>query len=425
MKFTPVLIITYYWPPSGGAGVQRWLKLSKYFTQLGIEPIVLTVDPDKASYPVRDNSLLHETDPAVKVYRTSTFEILDFYQRINPRKEIPYAGFTNEAGKGLFKKMSRFVRGNFFVPDARIGWNKFAFAEACRLIEQYHIKHVITTSPPHSTQLVGMALKKKYALQWIADIRDPWTDIYYYKEFMHLPFAKKRDALLEKQTLEQADTVVVVSHDIKRLFLKKSPILKKEKFHVIPNGYDPADFPSSTTPEEFTLLYTGTLAASYKTSGLVSALQMLKESKHRIRVRFVGNIPPELKDELKKESFHHISYTPHVEHAQSVSELMKASLLLLIIPDIPNNKGILTGKLFEYLGSGKPILGIGPTEGEAADLVRKCQAGNFFDYANAEGMYAYILSILSGHLPVPDHKEVTRLSRPEQAVQFKHLLQLP
>jgi glycosyltransferase involved in cell wall biosynthesis len=424
MNYTPVLIITYYWPPSGGAGVQRWLSLSGHLSKIGIEPLILTVDPAKASYPVVDQSLVKKIHPGLKVFHTSSFEWLNAYKKINPRKEIPYGGFTNEAEKGFFKKASRFIRGNFFIPDARIGWNKHAFEEACRLIELYNIKHIITTSPPHSTQLIGINLKKKYRLQWIADIRDPWTDIYYYKEFYHLPFAKKKDASLERETLKNADQVVTVSRHIKNLFIEKVPGINENKFHVIPNGFDEENYSEESVPQNFTILYTGTLTADYNTSGFFSALNKFKENGISLVLKFIGSVNPEFRDRLQRESFHRVEFQKHIPHESSIAALLASSVQLLIIPEIHDNKGILTGKLFDYLGTGKPILGIGPVDGEAAEIVYQCQAGGFFDYHDGEGIYTYLMALIKGYETKPDKKEVIRYSRKAQAASFKNLLSL-
>ncbi|HNW57972.1 MAG TPA: glycosyl transferase family 1, partial [Bacteroidales bacterium] len=184
-----VLIITYYWPPSSGAGVQRWLKFSKFLPENGWDPVILTIDPEYATYPATDDSLCSEISKELKVHRTKATDYFRFYKK--DKSKIPSAGFATDGKKNLVGKILRFVRGNFFIPDPRRGWNKFAFKEACRLIETEGIKHIITTSPPHSTQLIGLKLKKRYPeIKWIADLRDPWTDIYYYDQFYHTRIAK-------------------------------------------------------------------------------------------------------------------------------------------------------------------------------------------------------------------------------------------
>ncbi|MBA4322070.1 MAG: hypothetical protein C0408_04570, partial [Odoribacter sp.] len=177
-----VLIITYYWPPGSGAGVQRWLKFSKYLPEFGIEPVILTVDPEYAAYPATDKSLQTEISNDLKIHKTRATDYFRIYKK--DKTKIPSAGFASNSDKGLKSKILRFIRGNFFIPDPRKGWNKYAFRKACEIIDNEGIKIVITTSPPHSTQLTGLKLKKKYPyIKWISDLRDPWTDIYYYNEF--------------------------------------------------------------------------------------------------------------------------------------------------------------------------------------------------------------------------------------------------
>ena len=189
-----VLIITYYWPPGSGAGVQRWLKFAKYLPALGWEPVILTVDPEYAAFPATDDSLLNEISTGLEIHKTKARDWFRIYRK--DKTKIPSAGFAANDNNSFTGKIIKFIRGNFFIPDPRRGWNRHAFREACRLIETGEIKHVITTSPPHSTQLIGLSLRKKYpAVKWIADLRDPWTDIYYYDQFYHTTIARKIDEL--------------------------------------------------------------------------------------------------------------------------------------------------------------------------------------------------------------------------------------
>ncbi|MBK7966349.1 MAG: glycosyltransferase [Bacteroidetes bacterium] len=234
-----VLVITYYWPPSGGAGVQRSLKFVKYLSHMGFSPMVLTVKEDKASYPLHDSSLLTEVPQTVKVVRTNSFEPLNILSSIIGKKNVPYGGFANANKESKKQKFLRWVRGNFFIPDARVGWVSYAFKEAKRIIEDEKIECVYISSPPHSSQLIGLKLKETFPqLRWVADLRDPWTDIYYYKDLLHGKRAKLKDEQFEKHVLEKADAIVVVSEPIKNSFLEKSVLVLPSKIHVLPNGFD-------------------------------------------------------------------------------------------------------------------------------------------------------------------------------------------
>ncbi len=392
------LLITYYWPPSGGPGVQRWLKFLKYFPENDYKPYVITVDPKYASYPIIDQSFLADVHPELKVFRTKTSEIYGIYKKITGREEIPYSGFANEKKHGFADAVFRIIRGNFFIPDPRKGWNKYAIEKAISLIEQGDINCIITTSPPHSSQLIGLQLKHKTGLPWIADLRDPWTDIYYYKELKRTGTAFRIDKGYEKRVLETADQVVVVSEQIKHDLLKKSDNIRAGKIAVIPNGFDEQDFksPSAPSKERFIVTYTGTLSEEYAIDGFLNALSKITEVKQILYcIRFVGNMPEEMKDKiLKILPLGNVEFISHVDHNEAISYMLSSSALLLVIPKVNKNKGILTGKLFEYLASGKPIIGIGPDDGDAAAIINKCEAGKMLLYNRIDEISDHLASLI-------------------------------
>ena len=368
-----VLIITYYWPPSGGSGVQRWLKFVKYFRDFGIEPIVLTVNPAYATFPNHDYSLLEEIPDGIEIHYTKAKSPFELYKKVR-KKEVPQSGFSGEKKTGLIDKMMRFIRGNFFIPDARIGWNEFAYNKAVEIIKKQQINTIITTSPPHSTQLIGLKLKAQFKLNWIVDLRDPWTEIYYNQELFRTTFAKQKDYKLEQMCLKNADKIIVVSEDIKRHFsANRSEIAAK--IHVIPNGFDETDFLKIQNRklkiENKIISYVGNLGEQYPIEEFLEAFADLVKTHPNWKLQFVGNCYAGVKHLTERlgisESVEFISY---VNHSEAIHYMINASVLLLIIPKIENNKGILTGKLFEYLATGNPILNIGPKDGDAAAILR-------------------------------------------------------
>jgi glycosyltransferase involved in cell wall biosynthesis len=377
-----VLVITYYFPPSGGAGVQRWLKMMKFLPEFGVEPIVLTVDAKYASYPQYDPTMVTEIPTGLLVYKTKSKEILSVYKKVSPNHQIPYGGFANEPQPTLFQKIARFIRGNFFLPDPRRGWNKYAYKEACKIIEEENISTVITTSPPHSTQLIGLKLKKKYpGIQWIADLRDPWTDIYYNKDLYQLPWARKWNERYEKKVLTTADKIITVSDDCAKLFRKK--VTPEPFVFVIPNGYDPDDFDYDypiPNPGKKVLSYVGVFSPQYRIDVLINGLKLVSHKwADKLTLRFVGVVNQEAKERLD-DLLYDVEYVDYVSHKKAVAYMRASDMLLLCIPDIPNNRGILTGKLFEYLATQKPILLIGPALGDAAFMVEKSEMGTCSDY---------------------------------------------
>ncbi len=386
-----VLIITYYWPPGSGAGVQRWLKFTKYLPSTGWEPYVLTVDPGYAAYPATDNSLLKEISADLKVIHTKATDWFRIYSR--DKSKIPSAGFANNDNNTLRGRVLRFIRGNFFIPDPRKGWNKYAFREACRLIESVGIKKIITTSPPHSTQLIGLELKKRYPqITWIADLRDPWTEIYYYGNFYHTLPARKIDENLERSVLKNADRIITVGNSLKKSFAARLKGIE-EKIEVITNGYDIDDFTGVVAgePSGFTISYIGTLSDAYPIEGFLNAADNLAGKGFSIRLRFIGSVSAAQKNLiLSKNENLLIEFVPYVNHEEAIKFMMSSSLLLLVIPDHRSSKSIITGKLFEYLASARSILCIGPADGDAADILAGTGHGKCAAPGDVKGMIQII-----------------------------------
>lgn len=425
-----ILFLSYYWPPSGGPGVQRALKFIKYFPDFNITPTVITVDENHASYPLYDKSLNKEVSSELKVIRTSSFEPLAFYKRLNKEKEIPYSGFVNMNKNTFFQKISRFIRGNFFIPDARVGWVRYAYKSALKEIRSQALDAIVTTSPPHSTQLIGLKLKAETGLPWIVDLRDPWTDIFFYKDFYHLPYAKRLDKRYERQVLEKADHIVVTSKATKDLYLTKSPLLKADKISVIPNGFDEFDFEkkNSFSENEFIITYSGTIADQYQIDTLLKALANVNEkyASIPIKLRFVGKVSDGIRAKLAQNRLENIcEFIGYVSHAESIDYLLKSSMLLIVIPKIKNNEGIVPGKIFEYLASRKPIICIGPENCNVSEYITECAAGNTFDYENSN-VEDYLEELLLHWKENPNlnlsNNEYKKYSRKELSSQFSEII---
>ena len=402
-----LLVITYYWPPSGGAGVQRCLKWVKHLPALGVQPTVLTVDPAQATYPVLDESLLADVPAGVRVIRTGTSEPFEQYKKLTGRP-VPYGGFANEGKPGFTQQLLRFVRGNLFIPDPRRGWNRHALrAVAALLAEGETFDAVLTSSPPHSTQLIGLELQRRYGLRWLADLRDPWADIYFAKDLHRTPLATWLDTRYERQVLAHADAVLVTSPETKRLFLGKNPTLSEGNIHVLPNGFDEDDFqqPAQPPTDCLRIVHTGTITELYHLDALLTALAATAAAHPAVplRLRFVGQVSQQLRAQIAAAGLGAITeYRPFVPHRESVRELLAASVLLMAIPDVPRNLGILPGKLFEYLAARKPILCIGPAGSDADLILRECHAGQALPYADLELMQATLAQLAQQWLTNPN-----------------------
>ncbi len=349
--------------------------------------------------------------------------------RLTGKKEIPYGGFANETKVSFVQRLAKMVRGNFFIPDPRKGWNRYAYRKAVELIREHGIDTVVTTSPPHSTQLIGLKLKQKLGIRWIADLRDPWTDIYYYSELYHSFFARHVDRRLELKVLQQADRIITVSQDVKRIFAEKLSASEAGKFAVIPNGYDEEDFQQEIQPDtdRFVITYTGTISAMYDIDGFLAALSALPASQlATIKLRFVGKIPPSIVEKIRQAVPDlELELVGYVDHHRSVGYLLQSSMQLLVIPKVDNNKGIITGKFFEYLASGKPVLAIGPKGGNLDDLMQETGCGQLFGFDDYQGMKSMISQCQDSSLETGEQQRA-QYSRRELTRQLvdKHILPL-
>ncbi len=387
-----VLIITYYWPPASGPGVFRFLKFAKYFPAYGYEPHILTVK--NGSYPSTDESLMQEIDPGLKVYKTSTLEPFTLFNKLSGKKgkSIP-VGIAPRKDDSLIKKWMFYIRANFFIPDARKGWNRFAFKKATQVIKQEQIPYVITTGPPHSTHLIGLKLKKTCDVKWIADMRDPWTSIFYNQFFPRTKKTKDKDFGLESSVLQHADLVTVVSNGIKKEFEERA-----RKIEIIPNGFDMEDIAprENEKTDSFVLSYVGNFKT---TQNIESIWQALSEMKSEVggfagnfKLRFTGNCVPEALSKIKEYKLEDmVEIEGHVEHRVAVERMRNANLLLFIIPRSENNHLIITGKLFEYLATRAPVLSIGPLDGDAGRILKEQQRDRMIDYGDKEEFKKLVL----------------------------------
>ncbi|WP_317196777.1 glycosyltransferase family 4 protein [Hymenobacter piscis] len=425
-----LLVITYYWPPSGGAGVQRCLKWVKHLPTLGVEPTVITVDPAQAAYPVLDTSLEADVPPGVRVLRTGTREPFGAYQKLTNRP-IPHGGFANEGRVSVAQRVARFVRGNVFLPDPRRGWNGFALRQVEALVaagEQFDA--VLTSSPPHSTQLIGLELKRRYGWRWLADLRDPWTDIYYTQTLMRTAVARWLDARYERQVLEAADVVITTSPDTGRLLQSKVPRLPADKFAVLPNGYDESDFQQveAAPADQLLLTYVGTITGQYHVGPFFEevAACAARNPQVPLRLRFVGRIAKEVEQQLAAAGLTaRTELVEFVPHDEAVGYMQRCTALLMGIPDVAHNRGILPGKVFEYLAAGRPVICIGPAGSDAARVLEDCQAGRSFEYEDRAAMRVYLDELVttwqqSSTIPVPatGRSRYSRRSLTEQLVKL-------
>jgi len=376
-----VLIITYYFPPSGGPGVQRVLKFVKYLPQFGWEPIVLTVQD--GDYPARDESLLKEIPPSLKVFRTSIFEPYNLYRRITGKKPGTAVDVNNIPKKGGQKKFSEavaeFVRATFFIPDARAGWLLTAVGKAKNIIKEEKIDAVYSSSPPYTCAVIGRNVHRATGIPWVAGFRDPWTGFLSTPDRWCIP--KMIDQHLERSCFKEATRVEVAWRGILLDLHKKYPEIPIDKAAHLPNGFDGADFPS--TPyrrnEKFTVTYTGSMYGVRNPRTFLQAFANLVAAKKidpaKLRLKFIGRFGAEVLEMFRSPAVTGcVEVLPYIPHAESIEHLMTSDALLLIVDEYAGGEEIVPGKVFEYIGARRPIIGIAH-EGAVSELLRTTGAG--------------------------------------------------
>ena len=428
-----VLIITYYWPPSGGSGVQRWLKMSKYLPEYGWQPVIYTTE--NAEYPIIDHSLEKDVAPNIEVIRRPITEPYSAYKKflgIN-KDETVKMGFIQEKEKSKSWKsdLTLWVRGNFFIPDARCGWVKPSVRFMKEYLNEHPVDAIISTGPPHSMHLIALKLKEALGLPWIADFRDPWTEIDYYNDLHLTAWADRRHHRLEQEVLTKADKVVTVAPDGARRLGR----LGNRNVRTIYNGFDRDDdtqMPVNLS-EQFTITYLGVLSKIQNPSNLWQALsELIKEDSgfdKSLKINMIGQIDSTVVSSIDENGLtQHVAYSPYMPHDQ-VSAVHRSStlLLLLLMPDSePRAKGLLTGKLFEYMASGRPILCIGPEDGDAARILRETGAGQTVSFEDKVKMKETLKNLyqrfLENDLPNNTSTTIEQYSRKNMAQKYAKLL---
>lgn len=444
-KLKKVLIVTYYWPPAGGPGVQRWLKFAKYLPEFGWEPIIYT--PENPSYPLIDTTLIKEVPENLRIVKTKIWEPYQLAEKLS-KSNKKFKGGQFDVGKNqsFLSKLSIFIRGNFFIPDARKFWVKPSIRFLKQYLTENQIDTIVTTGPPHSLHLIGLGLKKELpALKWIADFRDPWTEISYYKHLKLTLSSDKKHKQLEKSVFESADLTLATSYTDAENFKKNGA-----NAFCVTNGFDELESRSVGESEslnsesigilkpsnsknfkpKFTLSYVGVLEQLRNPENLWKALQQLCEKNPEFsddfELKFAGRVDEKILTKIENSVLkNHIKNLGYLSHNDSIKEMQNSDLLL--ITNFPNesSKGIIPGKLFEYLATGKHIISFGPEGADVQRILNKTSAGKHFDYSGTIEIQDYISSLYqawkSGKSP-DNSSDINEFSRKELTKKLSELI---
>lgn len=387
-----VLIICYYWIPAGGPGVQRWLKFVKYLPQFGYEPIVYI--PENPSYPIIDETIENEIPKEVTIIKHKIVEPYSWASKLSKKdsKTISSGIIAPMKKQSLVQKILLWIRGNLFIPDARIFWVK----PSAKFLEKYIIENeidtVITTGPPHSLHLIGLRLQKKLNIKWIADFRDPWTTIGYHKELKLSKFATKKHLKLEQKVLQNANHILVTSPTTKKEFEK----ITNQPITVITNGYDTVLMPKVTLDKKFTLAHIGSLLSGRNPINLWKVLNELYNEIDGFKIDFQLNLIGKVSESILEtlilyNLIENTNVLGYVSHHEAIVYQKKSQILLLIEIDSKDTECIIPGKLFEYMVSNRPIIAIGPEKSDIQEIILKTNTGVYFNYQEKERLKNQIL----------------------------------
>lgn len=385
-----VLVITYYWPPAGGPGVQRWLKFVKYLRDFGFEPLVYI--PENPNYPITDTSLLHEIPEGITTYSLpikEPYKLASFFSA-KKTKRIS-SGIIQAQNQSPIEKAMLWVRGNFFIPDARKNWVKPSIRYLSKVISSEKIDTIVTTGPPHSVHLIGQGLKQGQALKWIADFRDPWTSIGYHKKLKLTKSSKKKHKDLERQVLNAADTIVVTSTSTKEEFQALTDV----PIQVITNGYDVEIPANSDLDTKFSISHIGSLLTGRNPNNLWKVLKELTQENKAFAEAFELHLIGVVSEDVLHNIYAHklepfVRLTDYLTHEEAVRRQRKSQVLLIIEIDSEDTVGIVPGKVFEYLAAKRPLLAIGPKGWNAGEIIKECKAGEVYDYQDTDVMKSAI-----------------------------------
>jgi len=422
-----VLIITYYWPPAGGPGVQRVLKFAKYLPEFGWQPIILTVK--NGEYPAIDETLSGDIPDECIVYKTKILEPAGVYKSFTGMakdEKIPVAVLSNQKSN-CKKRLSGFIRLNFFIPDAKIGWIPFALRQGKKIIKEHRPDLILSSSPPPTVHLIAKKLAKWSGIKWVADFRDPWTGIHYYRN-ARTNFAQKHDEYLERKVLAACDQITCTS----RHFLDLLAAPPNTPRQVITNGYDEIDItPDIKKGDKFTLVHVGGLTPNRFYRPFFSAIRKLidagKIPTDRIEIGLIGNVDQTVRSKLEQifRNCPVLNFKGYLTHDAALTEMQSAQILLLFLEDITGYWGHIPGKLFEYMSTKNPILGIGSPQGDSAHILQQTNTGRI--YRKTDSFEPVILQYYEQwkqhKIPVVNIEELGRYSRRNLTARLAALLE--
>lgn len=431
-----VLIITYYWPPTGGSGVQRWVKFAKYLPSEGWQPVIYT--PENPEQLAVDTSLEAEVPAEAEIIRTGIIEPYGLYKKLLRKsghsKEAVEVNPVNAQNKSLIQKAAMWVRGNLFRPDPRCLWIRPSVRYLKKYLKEHPVDLIVSTGPPQSMHIIGMKVAAETGIPWVADFRDPWTKIFYFKHLAMTSATERWHKKMEKKVLDAASVVVAVSPLVQKEFqeMTDTPV------ELITNGFDECDFNAEKCTEasggpdkDFIIVHTGLFAADGNPTVLWDVLSEKCEAdstfRKRLKIKLIGKTDDQIIKALYERNLGDMLVNMgYQQHDIAVQQQREASLLMLPLRKEPEYKAVLPGKLFEYIASGRPILGIGQSDGAMAMILDETRTGTVLEWEDKTGIEEYVGQCWERHRAgslSTDGADLTRFTRRSLTRQMAELFE--
>ena len=382
-----VLIISYYWPPAGGPGVQRWMKFVKYLPEYNIKPILYI--PENPNYPIYDYSLNDEVSEKLEIIKNPITEISNIISNSKSLNLIRSGNIPNPKEQSLFQRLLFFIRGNLFIPDMKILWKNKSIDFIENYLSKTKIDIVITTGPPHSLHLIGYELKKRLNIKWISDFRDPWVNLNYLNRFHLLPSVKRRHKKLRDKVLINSNSVIVTSEKLKKLYKEIAPNIFK-----ITNGYD-YEYSTVNIDSKFSISHIGSLYPERNPKYLWDIIDEIcinnEEFRSNLQINFIGNTSEKIIKYLSNKTFKScVKFFDYVDYKRAIEFMCSSQILLMVEVNDNDSSYAIPGKLFDYLNSKRPIIAIGPDRSEVNQILYDTNAGKFFNYNESINLKLHI-----------------------------------
>lgn len=408
-----VLIITYYWPPSAGSGVQRWLKFAKYLPSFGWEPVIFT--PENPDFDLQDETLAKEISSDLEVMKFPIWEPYSLLNSFRGKKQQHSSRIMEQSSKSWIERAAIWARANLLVPDPRVFWVKPSVKFLSDLVEKDQFDAIITTGPPHSMHLIGLQLKQKYGIKWVADFRDPWSEWEFLDTLPMNPSVRKKHRKLEKKVLTTADEVLTISPT----FQTDLSQIANRSIHLLTNGYDESDLPigfetKSKKEGELNLVYSGIIDAIRNPIPLFKAMkEEFQSTGEKINLTFVGRVSDTVREFVDTDSWLSsvVHFPGYVSHEEVFGFYAEADALVLILTDTKNAKGNIPGKAFEYMATGLPILALGDPKGDSAKIIEEAKAGEVIAHNHHSGIQVALRKLSEGKIPALDKAAIQGFSR--------------